>query len=129
MVTKTTAILHVKAVEPSVRFWTERLGFEKTIEVPEGNKVGFAAVGSGGASLMYQTYSGMQADATNPLAAAADRGPTFIFLEVPDIARIVAAMKGADIIAPLHQSAYGEQELIVREPGGHFIIFSQLPTR
>jgi uncharacterized glyoxalase superfamily protein PhnB len=128
IVTRATPILHVNEVEPSVRFWTERLGFEKTIEVPEGNKIGFAAVASGGVELMYQTYSGMHADPTNPLAEAADQGPTFVFMEVADIKRVIAAMKGADIIVPLHHSSYGAQELIVREPGEHFIIFSQLPA-
>lgn len=129
IVTKTTPILHVKEVEPSVMFWTERLGFEKTIKVPKGNKIGFALVESADASLMYQSYSGMKADSTNPLAEAADRGPTYVFMEVPDIKRIVAAMKRADIIVPLHQSSYGAQELIVREPGSRFIIFSQLAAR
>jgi uncharacterized glyoxalase superfamily protein PhnB len=128
LVTKATPILHVERVEPSVRFWTERLGFEKTIEVPEGDRIGFALLASGGTTLMYQTHSGMKAAAT-PLAKATDQGPTFVFLEVPDINAIVTAMNGADIITPLHQSAYGAQELIVREPGGHYVIFSQLPAR
>jgi uncharacterized glyoxalase superfamily protein PhnB len=129
LVTRATPILHVERIEPSVRFWTERLGFEKTVEVPEGNRIGFAIMASGSTMLMYQTYSGMKADAASPLAKAADQGPTFVFLEVPDINAIVSAMQGADIVVPTHQSPYGAKELIVREPGGHYVIFSQLPPR
>jgi uncharacterized glyoxalase superfamily protein PhnB len=129
LVTRATPILHVERVEPSVRFWTERLGFDKTVEVPEGDRIGFAIMASGATTLMYQTYSGMKADAANPLAEAAGQGPTFVFLEVPDINAIVSAMQGADIVVPAHQSSYGANELIVREPGGHYVIFSQLPPR
>src|SRR5258708_37704731 len=37
MINKSTPVLHVKSVEPSLKFWTERFGFKKTIEVPEGD--------------------------------------------------------------------------------------------
>jgi hypothetical protein len=129
LVTRATPILHVQRVEPSIRFWVERLGFQKTVEVPEGDHIGFALLASGAATLMYQTYAGMKGDVASPLAKAADQGPSFVFLEVPDINAIVSAMEGADTVVPKHQSAYGAMELIVREPGGHYVIFSQLPPR
>jgi hypothetical protein len=129
LVTRATPILHVQRVEPSITFWVERLGFEKTVEVPEGDHIGFVLLASGATTLMYQTYAGMKGDAASPLAKAADQGPTFVFLEVPDIKAIVTAMEGADVVVPMHLSAYGAKELVVREPGGHYVIFSQLPPR
>jgi uncharacterized glyoxalase superfamily protein PhnB len=129
MVNKSTPILHVESVEPSLKFWTERFGFRKTIEVPEGDHLGFVAVENDAVEVMYQTYSGMKSDASNPLAKAADQGPSFLFMEVPDINAIFAALKGAEIVQPLHESPYGAKEIVVREPGGHFVIFSQLPKR
>ena len=65
----------------------------------------------------------------NPLAKAADKGPTFVFMEVPDINAVVLALKGSEIVQGLHDTPYGAKEVIVREPGGHFVIFSQLPQR
>jgi uncharacterized glyoxalase superfamily protein PhnB len=127
MVNKSTPILHVKSVEPSLKFWTERFGFRKTIEVPEGDHIGFVAMENDAVEIMYQTYSGMKSDPANPLAKAVDRGPSFLFMEVPDIKAVANALKGADIVQPIHQSSYGAQEIVVREPGGHFVIFSQLP--
>ena len=128
MVNKSTPILHVKSVEPGLKFWTERFGFRKTIEVPEGDHLGFVALENDKVEIMYQTYSGMQADPANPLAKAVEQGPSFLFMEVPDIKAAEQALKGADIVQPIHDTFYGSKEIVVKEPGGHFVIFSQLPA-
>jgi hypothetical protein len=78
---------------------------------------------------MLQTYEGMKAAADNPAGKAADQGPSFIFMEVSDINEIIDALKGAEIVQGLHDTPYGAKEVIAREPGGHFAIFSQLPAR
>ena len=127
MVNKSTPILHVKSVEPSLKFWTERFGFHKTIEVPEGDHLGFVALENDKVEIMYQTYSGMQTDPANPLAKVVEQGPSFLFMEVPDIKATEAALKGADIVQPIHDTFYGSKEIVVKEPGGHFVIFSQMP--
>jgi len=127
MIDRSTPILHVQSVEPSLKFWTERFGFKTTIQVPEDDHIGFAAIESGDIELMFQTYQGMKGDENNPLAKAADQGPSFIFMEVPDIGKTIATLKDADIVQGLHDTPYGAKEVVVREPGGHFVIFSQLP--
>ena len=127
MVNKSTPILHVKSIEPSLKFWTERFGFRRTIEVPEGDHLGFVALDNDAVEVMYQTYSGMKSDPANPLAKAVDQGPSFLFMEVPDINAISDALKGAEIVQPIHETFYGAKEIVAKEPGGHFVIFSQLP--
>jgi len=107
MVNKSTPILHVKSVEPSLKFWTERFGFHKTIEFPEGDHLGFVALENDKVEIMYQTYSGMQADPANPLAKAVEQGPSFLFMEVPDIKAAEQALKGAEILQPVHDTFYG----------------------
>src|SRR5947209_12681773 len=74
-ISKSTPILHVKSVEPSLKFWTERFGFKPTIQVPEGNHIGFVALENGSVELMLQTYEGMQNDKNSPLAKAVEQGP------------------------------------------------------
>jgi uncharacterized glyoxalase superfamily protein PhnB len=128
MIKKSTPILHVSSVEPSLKFWTERFGFKTTIQVPEGDHIGFAAIENGGTELMFQTYEGMKS-APDPVGEAADQGPSFIFMEVSDINATTEALEDADIVQGLHETPYGAKEIIAREPGGHFVIFSQLPTR
>jgi uncharacterized glyoxalase superfamily protein PhnB len=129
MINKSTPIFHIKSVEPAVKFWTERFGFKVTIEVPEGDHLGFAALENGNVELMYQTYSGMKTEPANPLANEVEKGPSFIFMEVTDINAIIAALKGAEIVQGLHETVYGAKEVVAREPSEHFVIFSQLPAR
>ena len=129
MINKSTPVLHVKSVEPSLKFWTERFGFKKTVEVPEGDHLGFIAMENGSVEVMYQTYSGMKADPANPLAQAVEQGPSFLFMEVSDINAVAESLKGAEIVQPIHDTFYGSKEIVVKEPGGHFVIFSQMPQR
>ena len=127
MINRSTPVLHVKSVEPSLKFWTERFGFKSTVQVPEGNHIGFVALESGSIELMYQTYEGMQADEN--LAQAAQQGPSFIFMEVADIKAVIKSLDGAEVVQGLHETFYGAKEVVAKEPGGHFVIFSQLPTQ
>jgi uncharacterized glyoxalase superfamily protein PhnB len=127
MIKKSTPILHVKAVEPGLKFWTERFGFNLTIQVPEGDHIGFAAIDNGTVELMYQTYEGMKE--AGPLAEAVAQGPSFIFMEVADINEIRKALQQTEIVQDMHETFYGAQEIVAREPGGHYVIFSQLPAQ
>jgi hypothetical protein len=129
MINKSTPVLHVKAVEPSLRFWADRFGFKITIQVPERDHIGFAAIDNGSVELMYQTYEGMQTQAADPLAKAAEQGPTFIFMEVADINAVSSALRESEVVQGIHESGYGAKEIIAKEPGGHYVIFSQLPTK
>jgi uncharacterized glyoxalase superfamily protein PhnB len=128
MINRSTPILHVTSVEPWIKFWTERFGFKATIEVPEGDHIGFVSLEKNGIELMYQTYSGMKADPKNPLADAVEKGPSFLFMEMPDIQETIRALNGAEIVQGLHDTFYGSKEIVAREPGGHYVIFSQLPV-
>src|SRR5215510_14372448 len=110
MINRSTPILHVKNVEPSVKFWTERFGFKVTIQVPEDDHIAFAAMEAGNIELMLQTYQGMKGDPNSPLAKAAEQGPSFIFMEVPDINAIIGVLKDAEIMQALHETPYGAKE-------------------
>lgn len=129
MIDRSTPILHVRLVEPSIKFWTERFGFKVTVQVPEGEHIGFVALEKGEIELMYQTYSGAKAGASNPLVEAVEKGPSFLFMEVPDIQAAIRSLNGAEIVKPLYETFYGAKEVVVKEPGGHFIIFSQVPRK
>jgi len=76
MVKKITPVLFVKEIEPVLPFWLEKLGFTKTIEVPEGNKLAFVAFKSGTAEIMYQTYASADRDHP-PISADIRKAPPF----------------------------------------------------
>jgi len=124
-VKKITPVLLVKEIEPLVPFWIDRLGFAKTIEVPDGNKLGFAACQKGAAEVMYQTYASVEKDAPPSMSAEARKGPTYLYLEVDDLDAVLAALKDVKIVMPVRTAFYGMREFSVQDPGGHFITFAQ----
>jgi hypothetical protein len=77
-VKRITPVLLVKEIEPIVPFWVDRLGFTKTIEVPDGNKIGFVTFQKGAAEVMYQTYTSVEKNVPSSMAAEARRGPTYL---------------------------------------------------
>src|SRR5213594_3657206 len=79
-VKRITPVLLVKEIEPVVPFWVDRLGFAKTIEVPDGNKLGFVAFQKGTAEVMYQTYASVEKDAPSSMSAQARKGPTYLYM-------------------------------------------------
>ncbi len=124
-VKRITPVLLVKEIEPVVPFWVQRLGFTKTIEVPEGNKIGFVAFQKGTTEVMYQTYASLEKDAPPPMASEARKGPTYLYIEVDNFDAVLAAMKDVKIVMPVRTAFYGMKEFGVQEPGGHFITFAQ----
>jgi uncharacterized glyoxalase superfamily protein PhnB len=109
-------------VQSCVKFWVERMHFEKTGEVPDGNKLAFASLQKGTIELMYQSYASM--DKEPDVAGLYQKGTGFLFLEVDDLDAVIAAMQGAPIVIAIHKTFYGSTEFTVKDPGGHMITFA-----
>lgn len=124
-VKKITPVLLVDEIEPILPFWIDRLGFTKTIEVPDGKKLGFVAFQKGSVEVMYQTYASVEKDAPPAMAAAARKGPTYLYLEVDNLDAILVAMKNVNKVMPERTAFYGMREFAVQDPAGHFITFAQ----
>ena len=125
-VKKITPVLFAAEIEPCVKFWVERFGFEKTVEVPEGNKLAFAIVQKAGVELMYQSFSSADKDAPASTAQAVRKGPTFLYVEVENLDEILGALKGVDIAMPERITFYGSREIGVKDPAGHFVTFAEM---
>jgi uncharacterized glyoxalase superfamily protein PhnB len=123
-VKKITPILFAQELEPCIQFWTDRLGFQKTVEVPEGNKVAFAIVEKNGLELMYQSFSSAEKD-NAAIGEAVRKGPTFLYIEVADIDGALEGTKGAEIVMPLRTTFYHAKEFGIKDPAGHYLIFAQ----
>jgi uncharacterized glyoxalase superfamily protein PhnB len=122
-VKKITAVLLADRIEPCVKFWVERLGFEKTVEVPEGDRLAFAALQKGSVELMYQTYSSVESDDHSHKGFA--KGPTFLYVEVENLDETIRAMNGAEVVMPVRTTFYGAKEIGVKDPAGHIVTFAQ----
>ena len=121
---KLTPVLCVKAIEPVLPFWVDRLGFQKTVEVPEGDHLGFVILVKGSVEIMYQTWSSVGNDV--PRMAQEPKGTTFLFLEIEpaDFDGLVKQLEGTEILFPVRKTFYGAREIGVREPGGHAVTFA-----
>lgn len=124
-VKRITPVLLVQEIEPLVPFWVDRLGFTKTIEVPDGDKLGFVAFQKGAAEVMYQTYASVEKDAPPAMSAEARKGPTCLYMEVDNLDTVLAATKDVKKVMPERTAFYGMKEFAVQDPGGHFITFAQ----
>jgi uncharacterized glyoxalase superfamily protein PhnB len=124
-VKRITPVLLVNEIEPEIPFWGGRLGFTKTIEVPEGNKLGFVAFQKGAAEVMYQTYASVEKDAPPGMAAQARKGPAYLYVEVDNLVEVLAALKDVKKVMPERTAFYGMREFAVQDPQGHFITFAQ----
>jgi len=125
-VKKLTPVLFAKEIEPCVAFWVDRLGFEKTAEVPEGDQLGFAMLQKGGVELMYQSYASAEKDVRDArIAELVRKGPTFLFVEVDDLDATIAATKGTPVIVPKRTTFYGSTEIGIQDPAGHVVTFAQ----
>ena len=124
-VKKITPVLLVKEIEPLIPFWVGKLGFTKTVEVPDGNKLGFVIFQKGSAEVMYQTYASVEKDAPKAVFETAGKGPTYLYMEVDDLDAVLAAMKDVKIVMPVRTAFYGMKEFSVQDPGGHFVTFAQ----
>ncbi|HEY2396152.1 MAG TPA: VOC family protein [Rudaea sp.] len=121
---KSTPVLIVDAIEPSLPFWQERLGFARPAEVPDGERLGFVILACGTVEIMYQTVALLRKDSLAH-ATAFDNGKTFLFVEVDDIDAIEKALKGFEVVMPHRETFYGSTEIGYREPGGHYVTFAQ----
>jgi uncharacterized glyoxalase superfamily protein PhnB len=124
-VNKLTPVLFAEEIEACLKFWIERLGFEKTIEVPEGDKLAFAILQNGSVELMYQTYSSAEKDVST-VSAEVGKGPSFLYVEVENLGEIIAAMKGTEVVMPVRTTFYGAKEIGIKDPAGHIVTFAQV---
>lgn len=120
---KITPVLIVESIEKSLPFWIDRIGFTKTVEVPEGNSLGFVILVRDGAELMLQTIESVRNDAPQlaPKDFSHDVG---LFIEIEDFDDIVKRLKDYPIALPERTTFYGMREIGVREPNGHTVIFA-----
>ncbi|HMF92029.1 MAG TPA: VOC family protein [Candidatus Angelobacter sp.] len=124
-VKRITPVLYVKEIEPCVTFWVDGLGFKKTVEVPDGDRLGFVILQKGSLEIMYQSFASAEKDA--PMAAEEiDGGRTFLYVEVDSLQSVMDAVRDARIVLPLRTTFYGATEIGVKDPAGHVIVFAEM---
>ncbi len=119
-----TPVLLVEEIEPCLDFWF-RLGFEKTIEVPEGDKLGFVALSNGPVEVMLQSRASVTKD-----VEALSKGPFAkdgfgLYIKVANLDEIIAKLGDAEVVVPKRTTFYGANEIGVRSPSGAHVMFAE----
>lgn len=120
---KMTPVLLVHSIEKSLPFWSDRLGWQKIVEVPEGDTLGFVILMRENVELMLQTYESVRNDAPEMLVdGATDR--TSLFIEVNDWSDILDRLHDYKIAMPERRTFYGMREIGVHDPDGNSVVFA-----
>lgn len=123
---KLSPVLVLDAIEPALPFFVDRLGFRVQVGVPlaEGKPdLGFVILEAGAVEIMLQTRASVRGDVP---ALADEPNRATLFVEVDDLAAIERAVKGCEIVVPRRRTFYGADEIGVRAPGGHVLVFAQM---
>lgn len=123
-VKRLTPVLYVREIEPCLDLWVDRLGFKKTVEVPEGTRLGFVALTKGKIEIMYQTLESVGKDV--PAFRGRAHGETNLFIEVEDIDAIERAVMGIPHALPRRQTFYGSTEIGIQDADGNTVVFAQM---
>jgi len=122
---KLTPNLIVSDVARSVAFYRDLLGFAVAATVPDEAPYVFASVQSGSVEIFLNAPEPAVAE----YPAFKDRpigGTLTLFIEVVDIARVHASLKGSvRIVMPLEHKWYGVTEFAFEDPDGYVITFAE----
>jgi hypothetical protein len=118
-----TPVLIVEEIERSLPFWIDRMGFVKTVDVPEGDRLGFVILVRDGAEVMLQTIESVRKDAPQFVPKSGPRN-VGLFIEVEDFADVLTRLGDYPVALPERTTFYGMREIGVFEPGGHTVIFA-----
>jgi len=121
---KLTPVLMVDAIEPCLPLWIDRLGWTKTVEVPDGDALGFVILAKDGVEMMYQTYSSVEKDIGHAPKRAVGTS-VGLFIEVSNLDEVVRQLEGVPLVLPRRRTFYGMDEVGVAEAGGHTVVFAQ----
>src|SRR5215831_2099424 len=110
-VKKITPVLFVQDIEPCVKVWVDRFGFQKTAEVPDGDKLAFVMLQKGKIELMYQSYASVDKDVGTTISQVVRKGPTFLYVEVDNLNETIKAVKGTEVVMPKRKTFYGSTEI------------------
>ncbi len=122
-VKRVTAVLLADRVEPTADFF-KRVGFSVSIEVKEGNGIGFAMLERDGLQVMVETRDN-EREAASLRAVTRQSRAALVFLEVDDLDAVIDALRGMAPLVDRHSTFYGADEITYTEPGGNLVTFAQ----
>ncbi len=122
-VTRIIPNLIVLDVEACARFW-ENLGFERRVEEPREDGLGFVLLNGCGVDLSYQSVESLRDDCF-ALTGRLQPGGVHLYVEVNDLHWAARCVGDAWVIMPPRDTSYGMREIAVVDPGGNVLTLAQ----
>lgn len=122
--TITTNIM-VKNVKETIKFYEEKLNFQKVISVPEeGENLDFAIIKKDNISIMLQEQNNLLEE--YPTLKNNEIIPTFtLFITVKDVNKVYKKLKEKVKIAKeIHKTFYGKEEFAIFDNNGNILTIS-----
>ena len=122
---KLTPNLVVRNVEASLKFYSEILGLEKALSVPDESPYVFAAVSNGAVEIFFNDQKTVAAE--YPKLATAIGGSLTLYMEVDNLQAVLERVQkaGAKISMPVTDQFYGMKEFAFEDGDGYTITIAQ----
>jgi uncharacterized glyoxalase superfamily protein PhnB len=125
MLKKMTPNLMVEYVNRTIEFYTNVLGFELLMTVPEEGQFDWAMMKRDNVEIMFQARSSLGGDLPH-LADVPIGGSLTFYTEVTGLKQLYEQLKGqVKIVQDWHATFYGTQEFAFRDCNGYIIAFSE----
>ncbi len=121
---RNTPIEIVEQIEPHLDFWVKRLGFEKTVEVPHGNRLGFVMLVKGDQQIMMQTRASIGEDIA-VMAPHLEKRTVVQYIDVESLDAVLACLGDWKLLLPPRETFYGAKEIAVQDPAGFLLVFAE----
>lgn len=121
---RNTPIEIVDAIEPHLDFWTRRLGFEKTVEVPHGDRLGFVILARDDQQVMLQTRASIGED-IGVMAPHLEKRTVVQYIDVDSLDAVLACLGDWNQLLPPRETFYGAREVVVQDPAGFLLVFAE----
>ena len=126
MIRKLTPVLIVDSIEPVLPLW-QSLGFQRTVEVPHGEHLGFVILARDNVELMYQSVASVQADEPRVLSGRRAIGANALFIEVESLEAARNALpRDVEVIEQKRETFYGATEMILRDAAGNIVTLAEM---
>ncbi|MGZ9165996.1 MAG: VOC family protein [Anaerolineales bacterium] len=125
MLKKLTPNLMVEDVSQTLAFYQDILGFEAVLTLPETAPFDFAIVQRDGVELMFQSRQRFSGNVPALAGSVIGASQTF-YIEVTGLTDLYEQLRDkVEIVAHLHTTFYGTQEMYFRDINGYILSFSE----
>lgn len=122
--TSLTPNIGVKNVNDTVKFYTEKLGFQLIMSNPQEGTLLWAMLSNGPVSLMFQENASLIEE--YPELKNSGKGLLTFYVKVQGLTALYDKLKGTDmIVKELARTFYGANEFAIRDNNGYVLTLTE----